>query len=349
MTGDAYIITDSKDLDFCRGEVFFAGKIENCPPAAAPILPTSYPIKGLLRSIQAYAVYEFLRNKTHKNVYFLHCEELAFYCLQSQRAGLEFRNIKIIIKNASTQTVNEFKEKSAPATRPLVSVCMTHKDRWDYLEDALISLKNQTYENIEVLIYDDNSTDTLKRKEMLNILPGSKWIQHEETCGPGYCRNRAAEMAQGEYLLFMDDDNCAKPHEVDSFLRAAIQTDADVITCSFDGFQVAERNGFECVQFGQRNIFLGDDLIQGQESNCFGDTNSFFKKKSFLDAGGFEEKKDAPNEDWNLLLKMCKMGHRIFTLPQALFYYRWHSEQRTKLFFGAGSSQFGEGLSEPFC
>ncbi len=53
----------------------------------------------------------------------------------------------------------------------------------------------------------------------------------------GASRNALAREARGDYILFMDDDNVAKPHELATFARVARHTDGDVFTCLLDMFE----------------------------------------------------------------------------------------------------------------
>ena len=123
----------------------------------------------------------------------------------------------------------------------LVSVCVTHRNRPSLLKQCLDSLEQQTYFNIEVILVDDAS-DTPEAKTYLKSLEAQfrskKWkiLKQKKSIGPSEIRNRAAKLARGEYLLFMDDDNFAKPNEISTFMKAALTSNADILTCACDRF-----------------------------------------------------------------------------------------------------------------
>src|SRR5205807_8616085 len=104
----------------------------------------------------------------------------------------------------------------------------------------------------------------------------------------GAARNQAARRAHGEFLLFMDDDNYAKPHEVSTLVRVAERTGADIVTAFMDMFE-----GNSPPQPGQRPccrwLFAGTDMLAGIARNCFGDANALVRRTTFDRLGGFTE------------------------------------------------------------
>src|SRR5207253_8691679 len=96
----------------------------------------------------------------------------------------------------------------------------------------------------------------------------------------GAARNAAARRARGEYLLFMDDDNCAKPHELSTLVRVAARTGADVVTTFMDMF---EGDGPPGAGAGPacRWLFAGVGPLAGIARNCFGDANALVRRDAF--------------------------------------------------------------------
>ena len=88
-------------------------------------------------------------------------------------------------------------------------------------------------------------------------------------------RNAAAAHAHGEYLLFMDDDNLARPHEVETFVAAALHSGVPILTCVVDHFRDEPgTNGAPTPTM--RWLPLGPALTVGILWNRFGDTNMLF-------------------------------------------------------------------------
>lgn len=200
-----------------------------------------------------------------------------------------------------------------------VSVCLIHKDRPEFLSQALQSIREQAYENLEVILVDDGSSSKESRAYLGSLQKEfqlKNWTLHlsKRSLGPIRARNQAARLSHGKYLLFMDDDNIAYANEVDTFLRVAKVTSADVVTCSYDRFSANE--------IQDRILAYTTDLKQCLFSNPIGDTNSLFRKTVFLKLGGFRP--PVGGEDFKLLVRAITARYKVRTCPEALFKYRLH-------------------------
>lgn len=217
--------------------------------------------------------------------------------------------------------------------QPLVSVCMSHWNRPDYLRQALASIEAQDYPHYEVVLIDDGSTTAeahalLAELEPLFAARGWQLLRNSENTYPGAARNRAARHARGDYILFMDDDNCAKPYAISTFVGVARRTEADIVTCCLDTFtgRAAPHAGLKPTQ---RWLFLGDDVATGAFRNNFGDTNGLWRREVFLGTGGFHEDWGVGHEDWELLAKAVLKGARLQVVPDPLAWYRLNEGEAT--------------------
>lgn len=213
-----------------------------------------------------------------------------------------------------------------PLENSKVSIILTHRERPHFLRRAIQSLREQTYQNLEIIVCDDGSTDKATRVFLKELRQeGVLVLQSSVSKGPGYQRNRGAQHASGEWLLFMDDDNIAKSHEVQSFLEAAHVSGMDLITCVMDVFEVCDKSsGLPKVK--STWIPLGPDPVTSVFYNVFGDMNCFIRKKVFDAIGGVSELRDVAFEDYHLFVRALAKGFRVGLLPEALFYYRFHSQ-----------------------
>ncbi|RLD12393.1 MAG: glycosyltransferase family 2 protein [Chlamydiae bacterium] len=86
---------------------------------------------------------------------------------------------------------------------PLISVIIPTYNRYDLLLEAIASVKNQTYKNVELIIVDDGSTDKTCR------LQSDKSVIYlkQDNKGPAAARNTGAKIAHGEWLAFLDSDD----------------------------------------------------------------------------------------------------------------------------------------------
>lgn len=112
-------------------------------------------------------------------------------------------------------------------SRPgLLSVVIPFYNLGEFVGETLASIRASTYHNIEILLVNDGSTDpaslALLKELEAHAAPDLR-IVHTENCGLAQTRNNGADHAQGEYLCFLDADDCVEP---EYFKRAIRVMDA---------------------------------------------------------------------------------------------------------------------------
>ena len=92
---------------------------------------------------------------------------------------------------------------------PLFSIFIAQYNNGKYFEDCYKSIMAQTYQNWEVIIVDDCSTDDSVEvmKEMIGDDPRFKIFVNDENKGCGFTKRKCAELAQGEICAFLDPDD----------------------------------------------------------------------------------------------------------------------------------------------
>ena len=234
---------------------------------------------------------------------------------------------------AQNQRSVQWEEVLEPDAAPAISICLTHYNRPELLGQALESLRNQTFQNFEVVLVDDGSTDPAAIEylgELESEFRRRNWqIIHQENQYPSAARNNAARQARGTYLLFMDDDNYAKPHELQTFFDAMNFSGADVLTCFADLFQ-SESAPNAATPVVTRCLPLGNPLNLAFFENAFGDTNFMVKRDKFIESGGFTVEYGIGYEDFEILCSMVAKGFDVRVLPESLFWYRrWEESINT--------------------
>ena len=120
---------------------------------------------------------------------------------------------------------------------PLVTIGIPVYNVEPYIEKCLLSVLNQTYQNLEILVVDDLGTD--KSMDIVVELQQShplgsciKVIRHSENRGLGEARNTAIENAAGKYLCFVDSDDYIEPETIEVLLKEAEEYETDVVLAS---------------------------------------------------------------------------------------------------------------------
>lgn len=117
--------------------------------------------------------------------------------------------------------------------KPLVSVIIPIFNSEKYISDTIISVQNQTYQNWEMLLVDDGSTDTTQT--IITPFLTDKRIQFyplEKNSGTGVARNFGVAKAAGKYISFLDADDLWKPEKLEKQI-AFMQTNELPFTFSF--------------------------------------------------------------------------------------------------------------------
>ena len=211
------------------------------------------------------------------------------------------------------------------APRPLVSVCLVHYERPNFLRQAFESILAQTYRNIEIVIIDDGSKlpQTL---EYLREIEEGDWsvpvkVVRQGNKYLGAARNTGVRKASGDYFLFVDDDNLLMPDAVRDFVRAAQRFGADVVTGVPYSFHHRQRPNPE-FDGEIRTLPLGGCVEVGFFENCYGDANALVSRRAYEIVGGFHEIHGQAVEDWEFFAKATLKGLKVEVLPKPTFWYR---------------------------
>lgn len=113
----------------------------------------------------------------------------------------------------------------------IISVIIPVYNVENYLAECLESVINQSCKDIEILCINDCSTDNSPEilKEYAGKDPRIKIINHEHNKGLGPARNTGLDNAGGEYVFFLDSDDCLMPDILKELYQKALDTKADII------------------------------------------------------------------------------------------------------------------------
>ena len=107
--------------------------------------------------------------------------------------------------------------------KPLVSVIIPNYKRVIELKRSIISVINQSYKNLEILVIDDCSPNINKIKELINSLKDIRivLIKQKENKGGGAARNRGILTAKGKYIAFLDSDDTLDEENINQKVKIA--------------------------------------------------------------------------------------------------------------------------------
>ena len=111
----------------------------------------------------------------------------------------------------------------------LVSIVVPVYNAENYLTDCVDSIRAQSYQNIEILLVDDGSTDTSASLcDQLGQLDPRIRVIHNSNHGVSNARNTGLDQATGEYILFVDSDDTISPNLVRDNLEELVSDNSDI-------------------------------------------------------------------------------------------------------------------------
>ena len=149
---------------------------------------------------------------------------------------------------------------------PLVSVGIPVYNVEPYIEKCLLSVLNQTYQNLEILVVDDLGTDNsmqivedLKKSHTLGDCV--KIIRHPMNKGLGEARNTVIDKAGGKYLCFVDSDDFIEPETIDILLKEAEAYDTDAVFASSRKVVYGTNEEEPTFVYKKKEVLVGKDVF----------------------------------------------------------------------------------------
>ncbi len=192
---------------------------------------------------------------------------------------------------------------------PLVSVIISTYNRKDLLKKAIKSVISQSFQDWELLVVDDFSTENVKDMVASFGDDRIRYIRTDKNYGhDSHPKNLGIKEARGEFVSFIDDDDTYRVDALKILYTYIKETEADVVYGDYligDSTKGDKKSQGWSVDFNV-NLLTRMNYI----SMCV----SMVKRSALLTVGGFDE--DVPKfKDWNLWLRLHKSGHLFMHVP----------------------------------
>lgn len=209
----------------------------------------------------------------------------------------------------------------------LVTVIIPAFNANDHVLQAIQSVLSQTHGELEVIVVDDASTDntssTASSAEDSRVVV----VRNEQNLGPGPSRDRAIEIANGDWIAFLDADDVWHPERLRTMLEAAGE-DGDIIL--FDDILLCHhtRAGLQPWKrlFGEMAFGSGGGAFVDVPSQRWASSKQFLLKpmipRPWLRKSGIKHNKSVFQEDTDFLLRLIAGGLRLRYVPRPYYLYR---------------------------
>jgi len=186
----------------------------------------------------------------------------------------------------------------------LVSVIIPTVDRPNTLERALRSVEHQSYPNLEVVIVNGGKHDLVEK--VIAEQPDDLEISHLHNDSPQglpAARNQGADIAEGEYLAFLDDDDAWHPEKIERQI-STLQAADDATQLSYCGrVSITPERTVRHIRQPNQKADLFEDLLV---DNVIGTPSGVLvSTSSFEQVGGFDASMHY-QEDWEFYLRLSR-------------------------------------------
>lgn len=217
---------------------------------------------------------------------------------------------------------------AAMPRRPLVSVVMpTYNANLTWLEEAIVSVQNQTYGDWELCIADDASTDPSVRpflEQQAAKEPRLKLVFRETNGHISVATNSALSVASGEWITFLDHDDILPPHALQYMVNAVVeQPNARLIYSDEDKIdEHGRRHDPYFKSDWNPDLFYAHNLV----------THLAFYHRDVIQAVGGLRDAFAGAQDYDLVLRVIeRIGiDQIVHVPFVLYHWRVHAGSTAK-------------------
>lgn len=203
---------------------------------------------------------------------------------------------------------------------PKISIIIPCFNAETYLVDAINSILNQTYKNLEIICIDDGSTDNTFEvlKSFLQVDERIKVYKNEKNIKLIQTLNKGIDIASGEYIARMDADDIAYPEKFEKQIRYLIDNNLQLCgTYTYFLFSNNNRKKHKTSAIHNNSIKLTSLFDSPLIHPTVLGESFVFKQNKYIDSP-----KNYLIEDFELWQRMLNQNIRIGVLPEFLFEYR---------------------------
>lgn len=274
------------------------------------LLLRSHTIAILEKSIKSYEIQHAWNHGNWPGICHLQNDVLVENSQDTFKAWLNIHKFKAL------------RTEKQDSKTPSISVIIPCYNLGLYLRIAIESVLYQTFNDLEIIVVNDGSTDEFTKFILQNLDYPKTTIVNQENQGLAASRNNGIKMAKGKYICCLDADDSLRPY---NFERAypVLEKDSNI------GFV----SGYVQVYDEWDQVFGGKDECNFPQLlvNNWVNITALFRKEAWEKVGGYYQGFTTPGiEDWDFWISMLESGYLSYFIPEIFYDYRVRSNSMAR-------------------
>jgi len=218
-----------------------------------------------------------------------------------------------------------------------VSIIIPHWNGIETISECLESLSHTNFDSFEIIVSDNASTDG-SQKWIKDNYPKVRLLENNQNYGYAGGCNKGAEIANGKFLLFLNNDTVQDPDWLGHLIKC-IEKNDEIAAVQPKILNYFDKNIFDyaggsgghmdmfCYPFARGRLFLEQEKDKGQydtAEQCFwaSGTSILVRKDLFIEAGEFDKVFFAHMEEIDLCWRLQAMGYQIWVEPRSIVFHK---------------------------
>lgn len=209
----------------------------------------------------------------------------------------------------------------------LVSTIIPVFNRASLLREAVQSVLTQSYERVEVIIVDDESTDDTPEciRKLVEDYPDTVRTARQKNSGPGLARDTGRNLARGEYIQYLDSDDILLPRKFEKQVAALTSSPTAGVAYCWTRYRKIGEPAFP--EPWKRSGIIVETMFPTFLDDRWWDTPTPLYRRSVCDAAGPWTDLRL-EEDWEYDCRVAALGTRLVHCAEYLVEVRDHSGPR---------------------
>ena len=199
-----------------------------------------------------------------------------------------------------------------------VSVIIPMKNAELTIEKCILSIVNQSYSFLEIIVCDDGSADgsIAVVEHLMQKYDNITLLKNKVSKGVANARNRCIAEAKYNYIAVQDADDWSARDRIEKEMS---------FLATHPEYAVVGSGCYRVNEFGEKKIDIPMEYISKKDliwGGHFVHASCIFRKEVLCEVGGYTDNKYTKrDQDYHLLLKLYGKGYRLYNLQECLYYY----------------------------